>query len=515
MAGKRISMHKTREIIRVTVNGFADRAAARVCNVSASTVGATVRAAKAADLHRWPLPELSDEELRARLFGRSATSGAVRPKPDFKQIDTQLRHKHVTLQLLWRDYRDTHPDGYGYSRFCELFRRWRKSSGHEAVMRFDHRAGETLFVDWAGATVAYTEGGEERQAAVFVAVLGASDFTYACVYRDMTQGNWLQAHIDAFEYMGGVPEKVVPDNPRTAVSRACRYDPELNPAYRELAEHYAVVVMPARPYKPRDKAKAENGVRNVGQQIIARLRRMQFLSFGELRSKTLELREELNARKFSKREGCRRSLFEKIERSALKALPARRFQRGEWTKATVFKDYHIKQKDFYYSVPVQHIGAKVDVRSSGQTLEIYRDGLRIAVHPSVPPDGKRASTHPEHMPPNHRAILDQTVEDYLRKAAHCGENCRRVVEEIIGSFPRPEMGFRSCQGILRLVRRHGHRRMEQACMRSLEIGSPRYRTIDNMLKNRMEQVEPVPEPDPVQHANVRGSDYYEKTGSGA
>jgi len=381
-------------------------------------------------------------------------------------------------------------------------------------MRFDHRAGETLFVDWAGATAAYTEGGAQQQAAVFVAVLGASDYIYAGVYRDMTQGNWLQAHVDAFEYIGGVPEKVVPDNPRTAVSRACRYDPELNPAYRELAEHYAVAVVPARPYKPRDKAKAENGVRNVGQQIIARLGRMQFLSFGELRSKTLELCDELNARAFSKREGSRRSLFEQIERSELKPLPTQPFQRGEWTKCTVFKDYHIELKGFYYSAPVQHIGAVVDVRICGEVMEIYRDGRRVAAHPSIPPDGGRASTLPEHMPPHHRAILDQTVEDYLEKAARCGGNCQRVVKEIIDGFPRPEMGFRSCQGILRLAQRHGHRRMEQACMRSLELGVPRYRTISNMLKNGMEQIGPAPEPPPVQHANVRGSDYYEKTGSG-
>jgi transposase len=513
MAGKRISMKKTREIIRLSIHGLSDRVVAQGCKVAVGTVGSTVRAAKRAGLYQWPLPELTDTELRLRLFGSCGKADRARPLPDFEQIDKQLRGKHVTRQLLWRDYREAHPDGYAYSQFCELYRAWRKSRGCEAVMRFEHRAGETLFVDWAGATIQYLENGVRRQGAMFVAVLGASDLTYACVYRDMTQSNWLQAHIDAFAYFGGVPEKVVPDNPRTATSRACRYDPELNPAYRELAEHYDVAVIPARPYKPRDKAKVENGVRNVGQQIIARLQRMQFLSFGELRTKTLELCDALNVRPFSKRDGSRRSLFEELERAALKPLPAQPFVRGEWKKATVFKDYHIELKGFFYSVPVQYIGAKVEVRTCGQILEIYYEGLRVAVHPIVPADGKQASTIAEHMPAHHRAILDQSVEDYLEKASRCGANCRRVAEEILNSFPRPEMGFRSCQGLLRLVKLYGHQRTEQACMRSLESGMPRYSIIGNMLKNHMEHIGPMPDSPPIRHANVRGSDYYDKTGS--
>jgi transposase len=504
-------MRKTHEIIRLSVSGLADRAVARACGVSPTTVGDTVRAAKSAELYVWPLPELGDSELRERLFG-SAAAGRSLAAPDFEKVDRQLRAKHVTLQLLWEDYRTAHPDGYSYSRFCELYRRWRRQTGAEAVMRFEHRAGETLFVDWAGAKVPYLENGIEEQAAVFVAVLGASDYIYAGVYRDMTQRNWLQAHVDAFAYIGGVPEKVVPDNPRTAVSRACCYDPDLNPAYQELAEHYAVAVIPARPGKPRDKAKAENAVRNVGQQVIARLRGMQLLSFGQLRSAVRKLVDQLNRRPFSKREGSRRSLFEEVERAALKPLPPQSFSRGEWKKATVFKDYHIELNGVYYSVPSKYIGARVQVRLSGEVLEIYHDGVRIAVHPRTPPDGKRASTLPEHMPTEHRAIMQQTARDYLEKAGRCGANCRQVTSVILGSFPRPEMGFRSCQGILRLAQQYGHRRTEQACMRSLEIGSPRYRTISNMLTNGMEQEGVLPERAPIRHRNVRGSRYYKTTG---
>jgi transposase len=500
-------MRKTREIIRLTVGGLADRAVARACGVSASTVGSAVRAAKAAGLHQWPLPELSDGELKGMLFG-SAGDGHRCPPPDFGEIDRELRRKHMTLQLLWGDYRAAHPDGYGYSRFCELFREWRRGRGQEATMRFEHRAGETLFVDWTGATVPYLEGGAERQAAVFVAVLGASDYIYAGVYRDMTQGNWLQAHMDAFERIGGVPEKVVPDNPRTGVSRACIYDPELNPAYRELAEHYGVAVIPARPAKPRDKPKAENAVRNVGQQVLARLGRMQFLAFGELRSKTAELVEELNRRPFAKREGCRLSLFEEVERPELKPLPVQPFSRGEWRKATVFKDYHIELGGLYYSVPVQHIGAVVEVRLSGDALEIYRDGLRIAAHPRTPPDGKRASTYPEHMPPEHRAIVERTAGDYLEKAARCGPNCLQLMSLVLVKYPRPELAFRSCQGIVRLAGQYGHERMERACMRSLEAGSARYDTVRNLLANGLESLSGPPDPPPIPHANVRGSGYY-------
>ena len=507
MAGRRISMRKTREIIRLSVGGLADRAVARSCRVSATTVGDTVRAAKAAGLYGWPLPEISDSDLQGRLFA-GESPGRAYPLPDFARIDRELRRKHMTLQLLWQDYRQAHPDGYGYSRFCELYGRWRQSAGAEAVLRFEHRAGETLFVDWAGATVPYREDGQEQQAAVFVAVLGASDYIYAGVYRDMTLGNWLSAHADAFEYLGGVPLAVVPDNPRTGVSHACRYDPELNPAYRALAEHYSVAVIPARPGKPRDKAKVENAVRNTGQQIIARLRRGQYLSFGELRQACGALLEELNLRPFSKREGCRRSLFEAVDQAELSPLPARRFSPGDWRKATVFKDYHIELDGFYYSAPVQYIGAKVEVRLCGELLEIYHDGLRIAVHPRTPPAGKRASTLPEHLPPEHREIVEQTAEDYLQKAERCGANCRQVVAAVLAGVPRPEMGFRSCQGLMRLARRYGHQRLELACLRSLESGSPRYRTVANMLENNLETVGPAPERQPVAHRNVRGSAYY-------
>lgn len=504
-------MRKTREIIRLTVEGLTNRAVARACGVSPTTVGGTVRAAQAAEIHCWPLPELTNNELRARLSG-AAPKGRRCAPPDFDEIDRELRKKHMTLQLLWGDYRLAHPDGYGYSRFCELHREWRRSRGQEATMRFEPRAGDALFVDWAGATVRYREGGTEHEAAVFVAVLGASDYIYAGVYRDMTQSNWLQAHVDAFDHIGGVPERVVPDNPRTGVSRACRYDPELNPAYRELAEHYAVAVIPARPRKPRDKARAENAVRNVGQQIIARLRRMQFLSFGDLRLKMRELNEQLNRRPFAKREGCRLSLFEEVERPQLKPLPAQPFSRGEWRKATVFKDYHIELEGHYYSVPARHIGARVEVRLCGDALEIYLDGLRIAVHPRIPPDGKRASTCPEHMPPEHRGIVERTAEDYLAKAARCGPNCLQLMSLVLDKYPRPELAFRSCQGIVRLAGQYGHERMERACLRSLEAGSARYATVRNLLQNGMESIGEQPDPEPISHGNVRGSDYY-ATGS--
>lgn len=511
MAGRSIGMRKTREIIRLSVGGMGDRAVARSCGVSPSTVGTVVRSAKAADLYCWPLPALSNSELKERLAG-PATPGRGRPLPEFERIDTELRRKHMTLQLLWEDYRTAYPGGYEYSRFCELYRAWRRGPGAEPVMRFEHKAGETLFVDWAGSTVAYRENGADFSAAIFVGVLGASDYIYAGAYRDMALDNWLQAHVDAFDYIGGVPARLVPDNPRTGVSRACRYDPELNPAYAELAAYYSVTVLPARPARPRDKAKAENGVRLVGQQVIARLRRMQFLSFGQVRAAVADLREEINRRPFSKREGSRRSLFDEIERGELKPLPARPFSRGRWVRATVFKDYHIELGGFYYSVPYRHIGASVDVRICGNDLEIYLDGLRIAAHPCPPAGGARASTLAEHMPPDHRAFMSQTVEDYLEKASRCGPRCRELMEAMLRSYPRPEMGFRGCQGILRLAQRYGRERLESACARSLDAGSARYRTVRNLLENRLEQVESLPDPEPIRHGNVRGSGYYAGTG---
>jgi len=510
MSAKRLSMRKTREIIRLKhTTDLSDRRIAAACDVSPSTVGAVARAAEKSGLS-WPLPEdLSDSRLESRLFDNDRERlSQTCPRPDMERIARELKRKHVTLQLLWEEYRREHPHGYSYSRFCELFREWKGS--RDPVMRHEHQAGDRMFVDWTGQPFRYTDRrGRRHEAFVFVAVLGASHYIYTDIFPDMKLNSWLRAHIRAFEFYGGVPQAVVPDNTRTGVTSPCRYDPELNPSYQQLAEHYNTAVVPARSRKPRDKATVENAVRTVGQRIIAALREANLNSFAEAAEAVRRKREELNKRPFSKTEGCRRGLFEEIEKDTLKPLPGNAFTVGEWRKATVYKDYHIQLGKYYYSVHYSYIGRKVDVRLTDHTLEIYYDRQRIAVHRRYPKKG-RCSTAEEHRPPKHTAVVNRSAEKFIARAAGFGENCVSAIKAQLNRFPHMEMAFRSCEGLLRLGGRFGADRLETACKRAIEDGDPRYRHIVNMLENNRENFprETEDEPEPVSHGNVRGSSYY-------
>ncbi len=504
-------MRKTREIIRLRhTTDLSDRQIASACDVSPTTVGNVVKAAKQKGL-TWPLPDdLSNSQLEAMLFEKPESAGTQaeqRPVPDMEYMARELKKKHVTLQLLWEEYRREHPDGYSYTRLCELFRAWQASQ--DPVMRQEHPAGDKVFVDWGGKPLRYTDSrGREHEAYMFVAVLGASNYTYANIFPDTKLNSWLRGHIEAFEYFGGVPQAVVPDNTRTAVSRASRYDPDLNPAYQQMAAHYDTAVLPARVRKPRDKAKGENAVQNVGRRIIAALRHEKLDSFGSAVAAVRKKCSEFNERPFSKMEGCRRSLFEEIEKDMLKSLPARAFSLGEWRKATVYKDYHIQVQKRYYSTPYTYIGKNVEVRMDDHTLEIYHDGLRIAVHPRNPKNG-RVSTLEEHRPPKHAKVMQRKSERFVERAESVGGNCANVINTLLDKFPHPEMAFRSCEGVLRLAGRYGSERLENACMRALEGGDVRYRHIANMLENKREHDRTgIDEPKTVHNRNVRGASYY-------
>jgi len=331
-------MRKIKEVLRLKFElGLGQRQIARSCSISQSTVHNYLKRAAAAGLG-WPLPEGWEESrLNEARFGedRPAERKSQRPLPEFRSLQDQLqRHPHLTLQLAWEEYRQANPEGYRYSWFCERYRKWLRKQ--DVVLRQEHKAGEKGFVDWAGATIPVQDPvtGAIWQASLFVMVLGASSYTYAEATRDQQLTSWISAHIHAFEYFGGVPRLLVPDNPRTSVSRACRYDPDLNPTYQEMAMHYGVGVVPARPYRPRDKAKAEVGVQVVQRWIVAALRHRQFFSLEDLNRVIRELLDKLNHHPFKKRAGSRASLFESVERSALRALPTERYDLSQWSRPT-------------------------------------------------------------------------------------------------------------------------------------------------------------------------------------
>lgn len=511
----RLPMRKTREILRLLWDqGCSARAVAASLGVSPTTVGHTERRAREAGLC-WPLPEdLDDAQLEAKLYPLDASKKAdARPLPEFERIFTELKTKGVTLELLWHEYRTEHGEaGYSYSRFCELYARWRGKL--DVTMRQHHLAGDKLFVDWAGKTMEVTDPqtGEVAAAQIFVACLGASSFTFAEALADQTTRSWTTAHVHAFESIGGVTAAVVPDNTKTAVLKAAFYDPDLHPTYVELAEHYDTTILPTRVAAPRDKAKVENAVQQVERWVLAPLRHQTFFSLPELNRAIAERLSWLNDRPFSKLDGSRRSLFETIDRPALRPLPTKRFEIAEWkTDVSVNIDYHVQFDDHFYSVPYQLAQETVDVRATLTIVECFFKGRRVASHPRSFVKW-RFSTIPAHMPDSHRRYAEWTPSRMIRWAETIGPETARTVEHTLETRRHPEQGFRSCLGIIDLAKQYGSERAEAACARARAIGSPTRKTIASILKSGLDRQPLDSQPDqpvlPLEHDNLRGEDYY-------
>jgi transposase len=352
--------------------------------------------------------------------------------------------------------------------------------------------------------------GEIGQAQIFVAVLGASNYTYAEASWTQTLPDWIGAHVRAFEFLGGVPEVVVPDNLKSAVTRACRYDPDLNPTYREFARHYQVAIVPARVARPRDKAKVEAGVLLVERWILARLRHRCFFSLTELNAAIAQLLTDLNRRAFRKLPGSRASQFAAIDQPALRRLPATAYQYAEWKNVRVHIDYHVEVAKHYYSVPYALVGRELTVRFTERTVELFQRGERVASHMRLRGQN-RYSTQAEHMPAAHREFAQWTPDRLIRWAQSIGVVTAAFIERILVARRHPQQGFRAALGILRLSKHYGEARLEAACTRALAIGATNYRSVESILKNRLDQ-NPLPEPAsatlPLFHDNIRGPDYY-------
>jgi transposase len=507
-------MRKIKEVLRLHSLQLTQRQIARSCSIGQSTVADYLKAAEAAQLD-WPqVADWDESRLAAALLPKAPLRPHARrlPAPDFATIHGELQqHKHLTLQLLWEEYRGAHPDGYGYSRFCELYQRWRRK--REVVLRQEHRAGEKLFVDYAGQTVPLQDpaSGESREAQLFVAVLGASNYTYAEATWTQGLGDWIGSHLRAFEFLQGVPEIVVPDNLKSGVTKACRYEPAVNLSYQEMAQHYGVAVVPARPRKPRDKAKVEAGVLLVERWILAALRKRTFFSLGELNQALAELLVRLNERPFRKREGSRRTLFETLDRPALKPLPSERYQYGEWKSARVNIDYHVEFDRHWYSAPYPLTQQQVEVRATASTVEIFHKGVRVASHPRSAA-AHRHTTTPAHRPKAHQRYLEWTPSRLVEWSRKIGPATAQVVERILAGNRHPEQGFRSCLGILRLGEQYPHARLEGAARRALALQVCSYQSLKSILQNQLDSQAPEAAPDPrppIDHPNLRGPDYYD------
>jgi transposase len=408
--------------------------------------------------------------------------------------------------LLWQEYKTAQPDGWQYSVFCDQYRRWLATQ--ELVLRQNHAPGEKLFVDYAGQTVPILDryGGASREAQIFVAVLGCSNYTYAEATWTQGLSDWLGSHVRALEFLGGATAAIVPDNLKSGITRAHRYEPELNPSYQDFAEHYALAILPARVRKPRDKAKVEAGVLVVERWILARLRDRRFFSLGELNAAIAELLTALNTRPFKKLEGCRQSRFLELDRPALRSLPARRYEFGEWRRAKVHPDYHIEVNRAYYSVQYAFIGRQVEVRLTAHTVEIFHHSQLIAAHPRATERGRR-STRDTHRPQRHIAVIDNTLARVLERAADIGPATAEVLRQQSARRLHPEETLRSAQGILRLALDFTPTALERACERALALKSFSYRTVRTLIATA-----DAPATQPaldVAHENVRGPEYFQ------
>lgn len=512
MPAQRLPMRQVREVLRLKhATNLSERQIAATLGLSRSTVAEYLRRAAVIDI-TWPVPAgLQDAALEARLFSPPfVVPDNPRPLPDWPRVHAELRRPGVTLLLLWKEYRDGLPDGYGYSRYCDLYREWR--GGISPTMRQTHVAGERLFVDYAGQTVPITDplNGDVRKAQIFVAALGASNYTY--VEARWTQGlaDWIGCHVNALNFIGGVTRQIVCDNLKSGVTAACRYEPGINRTYQEMAAHYGTAVVPTRVRKPRDKAKVEVAVQVVERWVLARLRHHRFFSLGQLNVSLRELTIELNDRPMRRIGSSRRALFESIEQTALLPLPSEPFEYAEWKRCRLGIDYHVEVDRHWYSVPYRLMRQLLDARSTDRTVEVFHRDVRVAVHVrSFVPN--HHTTLPEHMPSSHRRYADWTPVRLRRQARDIGPATAALVELILNSKPHPEQGFRACLGILRLVRGYGPERVEAACQRGIDIGARTYGSIVSILRNNLDRAyrpQSAPDTPPIEHGNIRGGTYY-------
>jgi transposase len=505
-------MRKIREVLRLThVFGLSVRQVSKATGVGKTAVGEFVARAKAIGI-TWPVPpEISDAELERRLFTPAGSHDvATRPQPDWAKVHEELKRRGVTRIILWEEHRAEFADVLGYGRYCQLYREWRKRL--TPTMRQTHLAGDKLFVDWAGGTVPIIDvmTGEVHEASIFVAVMGASSYTYCEARWTETLPDWIGAHVNALDFLGGVMKAAVPDNLKTGITKPSRYEPGINKTYQELADHYGFVVLPTRVKKPKDKAKVENGVGIVTRYLLGRLRNRRFFSLAELNGATRECVTAINAKVMTRLNKSRNELFASLDRPALKALPTERYSYAEWKRCTVAPDYHVEVDQHYYSVPFQLLRETVDARYTTTTVELLHKGGRIASHARSWLPHKH-TTLPEHMPSSHRRYAEWSPARMLRKGSEIGPATIALFETIMKVKPHPEQGFRSCLGIIGLVHSYGPRRIEAAAKRANDIGATTYGSIKSILEKGLDKAYAASKDSdarPIHHANIRGRGYY-------
>ena len=518
MARKRTGMKKIREILRLHENGhLSNRQISSALKISRQTVNNYIKLYEKNGLSFQELESKNDTELLI-LFGFTEKKKHVRAnnlEKQFLYYTKELKKTGVTLKVLWEEYISKYPDGYSYSQFCFNFAKLCDSKN--VSMHITHKAGDKSFVDFTGKKFSIRDrsSGVDTQVETFISVLGASQLTYVEVVANQKMGNWIKANENAFLYFGGVSAAIVPDNLKSGVTKASKYEPEINPTYMNFSRHYDTIILPARPYKPKDKSLVENMVSIIYTRVYAALRNQIFYSIEELNKAIKPLLEKHNNTSMQKLGISRRELFEEIEKDALKPLPADRYEIKDYERLTVLFNYHIflKAEKRYYSVPYRYKGIKADVFYTANTVEIYHNNERIAVHCRSSKRGY--STTPSHMPANHRFMYNWNPQRFLKWADKVGPNVNKIIAKILDRAKHPEQSYKVCLGILNLPKQYNETRVDKACAKAMEFGFYSLKRISNILKNNLEDVQeefsfsekPLPE-----HENIRGQNYYETTG---
>lgn len=514
MPGRRIEMRKLKEVLRLHLTArLSNRKIALVTGIGKTAVSKHVSRARELGLDWGRLEAMDEEAISALLYGPPRNPEPIQlVEPDWDEVSRELRrHKGVTKLLLWREYQEEYGSkAYSYSRYCELYAGWK---GHiDPVMRFEHAAGEKCFVDYAGLTldVVDPETGEVREAQVFVATLGCSNYTFADVTWTQQSNDFLASHQRAVEFFGGVPKIFVLDNLKSGVTKPDWYEPLTNRSYEDLLRHLNAVAIPGRVRKSRDKAKVENGVLQVERWVLAPLRKQLLIGLDAARTAVWEQLDKLNDRAFQKMAGSRSSVFLELDKPALLALPASRWVKADWKRLKVHIDYHVEVDRYYFSVPYQHIGKTMDVKVTQTMVEIFHNGRPITAHARSP---KRYTTKPEHMPSSHREYRKWSPPRVVSRAKQIGPHVSQLVDRLLSSKIHPEQGYRPCLGIVRLAEKYGEDRLEAACKRALAYSAVSYKSVKSILEKGLDRVAEMPTKDePIQHDNIRGHRAYAKGG---
>lgn len=511
-------MRKISEVLRLKAQGMSNRDIAASVGAGKSAVYEYLTRAEGAGIS-WPLPEgLDDEALEAKLFPTPPAAALVtRPVPDWREVNRELKsRRHVTLRLLWLEWRESFPEGWGYSQFCWHYHKWLDCQ--DVVMRLSYPGGERMFVDFAGDHGHWYDPatGEVHEAEVFASVLGCSGMLYVEATPGQDLGSWCYAHMHAWEAYGGVAELTVPDNLKSGVTKACWFEPGVNRSYQELAEHFDTVILPTRVARPTDKGAVEAGVLTAERWVLAPLRNRRFFSLAELNEAIAERTAWVNGRAFRGEPASRAELFAELERPALRPLPTKRFELAEWKPVTVNIDYHVAYDHRFYSVPYTLVHQRLELRGTKSTVEVYKGTARVASH-AREYGRRRYITDPAHMPVSHRAHLEWTPSRLVAWGRTISPATGELVQKILDTKPHPEHAYRSCLGLMSLAKRYGPERLGAACARALASGATSYSSVKSILAEGLDRV-PLPSsaklPPPPAHENLRGPRYWADEGDG-